>query len=195
MYTKHLSHFIRRYENIDEKNKSNTKKKIRNFRPSRRKIGANPAFHAPRRKLMQRTSLYTYTSAGGDPPGDCFRLRPRHRTEGAGNRRSSHPSGRTVRPDPRRRPNRRHPVRVRRAFVLLRRGVPETMNENVRDSVTRNAHRGESGPYDQPVKRFVREESQLERFNELEASRIFSVIRGKGGGGEGEGERRRRGPR
>lgn len=62
--------------------------------------------------LVQRTYKVPGVARGG-----CFRLQPRHRSEGAGNRRPSRSSRRTVRPDPRRRPNRRHPVRVRRAFV------------------------------------------------------------------------------
>lgn len=38
-----------------------------------------------------------------------------------------------------------------------RRGVPETMNENVCDPITPNAHRDESCPHDHPIKWFERE--------------------------------------
>lgn len=127
--------------------------------------------------LVQNTCQYR-----GSPRG-LFSTAAAPPAEGVGNRRPSPISGKTVRPDPRRRPNRRHPVRVRRAFVS-RRDVPETMNENVRDLVILNAHRVESNPHDFLLNRSSKEITIKEqRFNEHEVSwrvRIFFFVRSEG---------------
>lgn len=115
-------------------------------------IGVNLAF--PRSPRQDWCNAPARCDRGS--PRGLFSTAAAPPVEGAGSRPPSLSSGKTVRPDPRRRPNRRHPVRVRRAYVS-RRDVPETMNENVRDSVISNAHRSESYPYDYPLKRASKE--------------------------------------